>query len=55
MAFVTIEDLYGTIDIIVFPAVYTSVSSFLTENNIILVKGRASVSEDKALVFQLVP
>lgn len=47
MAFVTIEDLYGTIDIIVFPAVYTSVSSFLTENNIILVKGRASVSEDK--------
>lgn len=47
MAFVTIEDLYGTIDIIVFPAIYTSVSAFLTENNIILVKGRASVSEDK--------
>lgn len=47
MAFVTIEDLYGTIDIIVFPTIYTSVSAFLTENNIILVKGRASVSEDK--------
>ncbi|MFR5773063.1 MAG: DNA polymerase III subunit alpha [Lachnospirales bacterium] len=47
MAFVTLEDLYGTIDIIVFPAIYTSVSAFLTENNIILVKGRASVSEDK--------
>ena len=47
MAFVTIEDLYGTIDIIVFPAIYTSVSAFLTENNVILVKGRASVSEDK--------
>lgn len=47
MAFVTLEDLYGTIDIIVFPAIYTNVSAFLTENNIILVKGRASVSEDK--------
>ena len=47
MVFVTLEDLYGTIDIIVFPAIYTNVSAFLTENNIILVKGRASVSEDK--------
>lgn len=47
MAFVTLEDLYGTIDIVVFPAIYSTVSAFLTENNIILVKGRASVSEDK--------
>ena len=47
MAFVTIEDLYGTIDVIIFPAIYSTVSAFLTENNIILVKGRASVSEDK--------
>ena len=50
MAFVTLEDLYGTIDIIVFPAIYTSVSAFFKQKTILfLVKGRASVSEDKGI------
>jgi len=48
MAFLDIEDMYGTIEVIVFPAVLKKYSDILTEENIVLVKGRVSVKEDES-------
>ena len=47
MAFVTLEDLYGTVEILVFPKTLTRVRSKLKENNKIFVTGRVSVGDDE--------
>ena len=46
MAFVTVEDLYGTIEIIVFENCYNESSKYLTEESIVTVEGRLSLRED---------
>lgn len=46
MAFVTVEDLYGSTEIIVFDSCYNRSSSVLLEDNIVLVDGRLSIRED---------
>ena len=46
MAFVTIEDLYGTCEVIVFENCYAKCSNLLIEDSIVLVEGRLSVRED---------
>lgn len=48
MAFLTFEDLYGSIDVIVFPKVYERCSSMMTEDSIVFIKGRVSLREDEA-------
>ncbi|MEG6613271.1 DNA polymerase III subunit alpha [Pseudoclostridium thermosuccinogenes] len=48
MAFVTLEDNYGSMEIIVFPAVLERYASLLKEENIVLVHGRISVKEEEA-------
>lgn len=57
MAFVTLEDLYGTVEIIVFPTIYQNVKPYLIEDQGIYVKGRASVSEEsgKLIAEYIVP
>lgn len=47
MAFVTIEDLYGSCEIIVFENCYLNCSDVLIEDNIVLVEGRLSIREDE--------
>ena len=47
MAFLTIEDLVGTVEVIVFPKTYEQSASFLTEDAKVFVQGRVSVEEDK--------
>jgi len=47
MAFVTIEDLYGSIECLVFDSCYKECSSLLIEENIVLVEGRLSIREDE--------
>ena len=47
MAFVTIEDLLGTLEIIVFPKSYVEYSSFMLEDAKVFVRGRVSVKEDR--------
>ena len=47
MAFVTIEDLYGQVEIIVFDNCYINSSKSLLEDNIVLVEGRLSIREDE--------
>ena len=51
MCFVTIEDLYGTCEIIVFENCYTASSSLLIEENIVVVEGRISVREDQDITI----
>ena len=48
MAFITIEDLYGQIEIIAFENVYMSSQNSLIEENVVLVEGRLSIREDEA-------
>ena len=46
MAFVTVEDLYGSTEIIVFDSCYSRCSEVLLEDNIVLIEGRLSIKED---------
>lgn len=47
MAFVTVEDLYGSTEIIIFENCYQSCSNLLIEDNVVLVEGRLSIREDE--------
>ena len=47
MAFTTIEDLTGTMELLVFPRVLTSCRAYLQENAVVVTTGRASVKEDE--------
>lgn len=47
MAFVTIEDLYGQAEIIVFENAYLTAKDSLMEENIVLIKGRLSIREEE--------
>ncbi len=47
MAFVTLEDLYGTVEVILFPNVFLKYASMITQNNVIAVSGNLSVEEEK--------
>lgn len=46
MAFITIEDLYGTAEVIVFENAYLNAGKSLVEENIVMVEGRLSIRED---------
>ena len=47
MAFVTVEDLYGSTEIIVFDSCYNRSSNVLLVDNIVLVDGRLSIREEE--------
>ncbi|WP_317367644.1 DNA polymerase III subunit alpha [uncultured Tyzzerella sp.] len=47
MAFLTLEDLFGTIEVIVFPETFYKYNKYLTEDGVIIVEGKASISEDQ--------
>ncbi len=47
MAFVTVEDLYGSCELVVFDSIYSKCDTILREENIILVEGRLSIKEDE--------
>ena len=47
MAFLQIEDLVGTVEVIVFPKDYEKNSSKLVEDNKVFVRGRVSLEEDR--------
>ena len=46
MAFVTLEDLYGTVEVILFPRDYQKYRDLLVMDTGVYVRGRASVSEE---------
>ncbi len=47
MAFVTVEDLYGSIEIVVFPKVLESCQDYIYDGSVISVSGRLSLEEEK--------
>ncbi len=47
MAFLSLEDLVGSVEIVVFPKDYEKYANLLQEDAKIFVKGRSSVEEDK--------
>lgn len=47
MAFVTLEDLYGTVEIVLFPKVFLKYSSLITQGNVIAVSGTLSIEDEK--------
>ncbi|NMA67320.1 MAG: DNA polymerase III subunit alpha [Clostridiaceae bacterium] len=48
MAFIMIEDLYGQMEIIVFPKIYENHSHILSQDNLVIVEGNISVREDES-------
>ena len=46
MAFITVEDLYGSTEIIVFENCYQKAANYLMIDNVILITGRLSIRED---------
>lgn len=42
MAFVTIEDLYGTVEVLVFPKLYEKYRQIITEDNKVFITGRVT-------------
>jgi len=48
MAFVTLEDLYGTVEGIIFPKIYEGCKDILYEDNIVLIEGTIDASEEEA-------
>lgn len=47
MAFIKVEDLYGTIEVIVFPKILERFSETINEDEIVLIKGRVTKREDE--------
>ena len=63
MAFITLEDQVGTVEVVVFPKVYQNYRQYIYEDNKIFVKGRVNVDEeaggkilcDKIIPFDAIP
>ena len=47
MAFSVVEDLYGSIELIVFPKTFSAYGGHLNAGNIILVEGKISVKDEE--------
>ncbi len=47
MAFITLEDLVGSVEVIIFPKDYENNAANLNEDSKVFIKGRTSVEEDK--------
>lgn len=48
MAFITLEDLYGAIEVVVFPRTLKKFNILLNDDSIILIKGAISIDDDEA-------
>ncbi len=58
MAFLTLEDLYGSIEVIVFPKIYSLYMQHMEEDNIVLVYGHLNIAEEetpKVICNKIVP
>ena len=46
MAFLTVEDLYGSVEVVIFPKIFSRYSNILQEDSPIIISGKISVRED---------
>ncbi len=51
MAFVTVEDLYGTVECVCFPKVYDKIRHFLDADAVVSVSGKISIDDEKVPVI----
>ena len=47
MAFITLEDLYGAVECIVFPTTFDRYNNLIEEDSLIIIKGKISLSEEE--------
>ena len=47
MAFITLEDLRGTVEVVVFPRQYAAYQSLLRERCEVFIKGKTQISEEE--------
>ena len=47
MAFITLEDMYGSIEVIVFPRILSEFSAILQEEAAVVIEGKVSLREDE--------
>ncbi len=58
VAFITLEDLYGSIEIIVFPKILEKYAGFIVNDNVVIIKGKLSMKEEeqpKILCDEILP
>ena len=48
MAFASLEDMYGSIELLLFPKIYEKYGGFLKNDALVVVTGRLSLREDEA-------
>lgn len=48
MAFIKLEDMTGSIEAVVFPKIFEKCKSFISEDSIVIIRGRISIREDEA-------
>ena len=51
MAFVTVEDLYGSIECVCFPKIYDRIRGFLESDRVVSLSGKISIEDGKAPVI----
>lgn len=51
MAFVTIEDLSGQVEVVVFPRVFQRAHQFLEDDTVVIVRGRVSWQDDEVKIL----
>ena len=47
MAFINLEDLYASVEVIVFPKTFEKYKSLIEEDEIVIIKGRVSIREEE--------
>lgn len=58
MAFISLEDMYGTVEVVLFPDVYQRFGKYISEEKVILIKGIANMALDengKIIANQIIP
>lgn len=48
MAFLTLEDMYGTVDCVAFPNTYEKIKNFIAVDKVVSVRGKIDLQPDKA-------
>lgn len=57
MGFATVEDLHGSVEVVIFPSIYASCADLLSSDKAVLVQGQAQVEENgvKILADTIIP
>ncbi|MEW5800516.1 MAG: DNA polymerase III subunit alpha [bacterium] len=51
MAFVTLEDIYGTVEVVLFPEVYKSAAELVSQEVPVLIKGQVDIKDERTNVL----